>query len=91
MSEIIIYEDADGQSAVQVRLDGETVRLTQDQMALLFGRERSVITEHIRNIFKEGELTPDSVRANFALTATDGKNYQIDQTGRPFRGKRPPS
>jgi hypothetical protein len=78
MSEIIIYEDADGQSEVQVRLDGETVWLSQDQMAFLFERERSVITKHLRNIFKEGELAPDSVRANFAHTATDGKTYQIE-------------
>jgi DNA ligase (NAD+) len=78
MSEIIIYEDADGQSIVQVRLDGETVWLNQDQMAFLFDRERSVITKHLRNIFKEGELAPDSVRANFAHTATDGKTYQIE-------------
>jgi hypothetical protein len=78
MSEIIIYEDADGQSMVQVRLDGETVWLTQDQTAFLFERERSVITKHLRNIFKEGELVPASVRANFAHTATDGKTNQIE-------------
>ncbi len=54
MSEIIIYEDSDVPSPVQVTLDGETVWLTQAQMAALFGRERSVITRHIGNLFREG-------------------------------------
>ncbi len=55
----------------------ETVWLTQDQMADLFGRERSVITKHVRNVFKEGELEEASVRAKFAHTAADGKTYQV--------------
>lgn len=75
MSEIVIYEAEGGQSQLQVRLDHETVWLTQDQMASLFGRERSVVTKHIRNIFQEGELAQDSVCAKFALTAADGKSY----------------
>ena len=53
-SEIIIYDA--GQARVEVRLDQETVWLTQEQMAQLFGRERSVITKHVRNVFAEGEL-----------------------------------
>ncbi len=75
MSDVVIYEAEGGQSQLQVRLDRETVWLTQDQMASLFGRERSVVTKHIRNIFQEGELAEDSVRAKFALTAADGKSY----------------
>lgn len=75
MSEIIIYEPADG-GQVTVRLDGESLWLTQDQMADLFGRERSVVTKHLRNIFREEELEASSVCANFARTAGDGKTYQ---------------
>ncbi|WP_240624219.1 virulence protein RhuM/Fic/DOC family protein [Chromatocurvus halotolerans] len=52
--------------------------MTQSQMCILFGRERSVVTKHIRNIFKEGELDRGSVCAKFAHTAEDGKIYQVD-------------
>lgn len=76
MSEVLIYETDSGQTRVDVRLDAETVWLTQEQMALLFGRERSVVTKHLRNVFKEGELDEFSVCANFAHTASDGKTYQ---------------
>ncbi|MEW5787140.1 MAG: virulence protein RhuM/Fic/DOC family protein [Pseudomonadota bacterium] len=75
MSDVVIYEAEGGQSQLQVRLDHETVWLTQEQMASLFGRERSVVTKHIRNLFQEGELVEDSVSAKFALTAADGKTY----------------
>ena len=78
MSELIIYSPDNGQG-VQVRLEGDTVWLTQEQMATLFGRERSVITKHLRNIFKEQELDEQSVCANFAHTAADGKTYQVSQ------------
>jgi hypothetical protein len=57
--EIRVYESPDG-VRVDVRLDADTVWLTQDQMRELFGRERSVITKHIRNIFNEGELDEES-------------------------------
>jgi hypothetical protein len=60
ISEILIYESESGQTRVDVRLDAETVWLTQEQMATLFGRERSVVTKHLRNIFKEGELDENS-------------------------------
>ena len=72
---IIIYQSPDGAATLEVRLDHETVWLTQDQMAELFGRERSVITKHLRNVFKEGELEEDSVRAKYAHTAADGIEY----------------
>lgn len=74
--QIVIY-GADDKS-VKVRLEGETVWLNQEQMTTLFGRERSVITKHIRNIFKEGELDARAVCAKFAHTASDGKSYQVD-------------
>lgn len=73
---IIIYEG--GEARVEVRLERDTVWLTQEQMALLFGRERSVITKHIRNVFAEGELEREAVCAKFAHTASDGKTYQVE-------------
>jgi prophage maintenance system killer protein len=76
--EILLYETPDGEVRVDVRLDHETVWLTQDQMSQLFGRERSVITKHVRNVFREGELAAGAVSAKFAHTAADGKTYQVD-------------
>ncbi len=71
-SEIIIYQSADGKAKIDVRMQGETVWLTQLQMAELFGRDRSVITKHIRNVFAEGELNEQVVCANFAHTTPHG-------------------
>jgi hypothetical protein len=76
-SEFLIYQTADGQSRVQVRVQDETVWLTQRQMGELFQRSVSTINEHIANVFEEGELHPDSVIRNFRITATDGKNYDV--------------
>ena len=76
--EIILYETNDGKVSFDVNVMGETVWLTQMQIADLFEKERSVITKHINNIFKEGELIKNSVRANFAHTASDGKTYQTE-------------
>jgi prophage maintenance system killer protein len=76
--EVLLYEAPDGQVRVDVRLDHDTVWLTQEQLSQLFGRERSVITKHVRNVFREGELKPSSVCAKFAHTAADGKTYQVD-------------
>jgi prophage maintenance system killer protein len=76
--QIAVYEAPDGEVRVDVRLDRDTVWLSQEQMADLFGRERSVVTKHIRNVFKEGELEPEAVRAKFAHTAADGKTYNVD-------------
>lgn len=73
MSELIIYEAPDGKVRVDVRLDHETVWLTQDQMSQLFGRERSVITKHVRNVFKEGELEPEATCAKFAQVQPEGE------------------
>jgi len=74
--QIVIYQSPDGTTGIEVHLEAETVWLTQDQMAELFGRERSVITKHLRNVFREGELDKTAVRAKFAHTAPDGKKYQ---------------
>ncbi|MBQ6513919.1 MAG: virulence RhuM family protein [Clostridia bacterium] len=77
-SEMIIYQTEDGLTKVNVTFEEETVWLTIDQMATLFQRDRSVIGKHVRNILKDGELQKESVWANFAHTAEDGKTYQVD-------------
>ena len=77
-SQLLFYQAPDGRTKLEVRMQGETVWLTQAQMAELFQRNESVITKHIRNIFEEGELEATSVVANFATTAADGKTYQVD-------------
>jgi prophage maintenance system killer protein len=76
--EIIIYQAPDGTTDLDVRLENETVWLTQAQMVELFGRDKSVISRHIRNIYSEGELDGVSVVAKFATTAADGKIYQVE-------------
>ena len=78
-SQKVLYQP-DESISLQVKIDGafKTVWLSIDQMAELFGRDRSVIGKHVRTIFKEGELQKDSVWAKFAYTASDGKTYQVD-------------
>ena len=70
--EVLLYEAPDGGVRVEVKLDRDTVWLTQQQMADLFGRERSVVTKHIRNTFQEGELDPAATCAKFAQVRTEG-------------------
>ncbi|HOK05015.1 MAG TPA: virulence protein RhuM/Fic/DOC family protein [Bacteroidales bacterium] len=74
---VIIYNTADG-PAIEVRLEDETVWLSQKQMAELFDKDVRTINEHIKNIFKEGELDAHSVIRNFRITASDGKNYNTN-------------
>ena len=76
-SELIIYQTEDGQTRLQVKMENETVWLTQDQMAELFAKGRSTITEHILNVFKEGELDEKSVCREFRRTGSDGKEYVV--------------
>lgn len=71
-SEIIIYTAPDGTTKLQVQLENETVWLTQEQMALLFGKGRTTITEHIGNIFKDGELNEKEVCRHFRHTTRHG-------------------
>jgi len=73
---IVLYKSPDGQVSMDVRLEHETLWLTQKDMASLFATERSVITKHVSNILKSKELDHNSVCANFAHTAADGKTYQ---------------
>ena len=77
-SELIIYQSDDGRTRIETRLEGETVWLTQAQMAELFQKGRVTITEHIRNIFAEGELDELSVCRKFRHTAADGKSYDTN-------------
>ena len=77
-SELIIYTTEDGLTKVDVTFDNDTVWLSLDQMANLFQRDKSTISRHIKNVFEEGELDRNSVVANFATTAADGKKYQVD-------------
>jgi len=88
-SEILIYQNPDGNIKIDVRLEDETVWLSQDQMAMLFGKARTTITEHIQNVFKEGELDEKVACRNFRLTTQHGaiegktqevtvKNYNLD-------------
>lgn len=74
---IILYQTEDGKSRIEVTLCNDTVWLTADQMAELFQRNKSTISRHIKNVFEDGELNPDSVVAFFATTAADNKKYQV--------------
>ncbi|MDI6735959.1 MAG: virulence RhuM family protein [bacterium] len=76
-SNIILYTTEDGQAKLQVKIEHETVWLTQDQMAELFNKGRTTITEHIQNAFSEGELNERSVCREFRRTGMDGKEYSV--------------
>ena len=77
-NKIIIYNTADGQTKIDVRLENETVWLNQKQMAELFQKTVPTINEHIKNVFLEGELAENSVIRKFRITAADGKNYETN-------------
>ncbi|MGC1877957.1 MAG: hypothetical protein WA347_01995 [Rhabdochlamydiaceae bacterium] len=74
---LILYQTEDGQTRIEVRLLDETVWLSQAQMCDLFDKDKRTISEHIQNIFKEGELLEEAVVRKFRTTASDGKKYQI--------------
>jgi hypothetical protein len=76
--ELLLYKNKDDQIKLEVNIQDETVWLNRNQMALLFNRDIKTIGKHINNIFSEGELIENSVVANFATTATDGKVYQVE-------------
>jgi len=76
-SEILIYQNSDGNIIIDVRLQEETVWLTQDQMAMLFGKGRSTVTEHIANVFKEGELEHNRTCRNFRQVRLEGKREVV--------------
>lgn len=74
----LIFTTQDNKISISVPFESETVWLSLEQMANLFERDKSTISRHIKNIFAEGELVQNSVVANFATTASDGKTYQVD-------------
>ena len=76
--EIVLYQASDGSVKLDVWLEKETIWLNLNQMAALFERDKSVISRHLRNVFREGELDRESVVAFFATTAADGKTYQVE-------------
>lgn len=75
-SEILLYQTQDGITKISVQLKDETVWLTQGQLVELFQKAKSTISEHITNIFAEGELNENSVVRYFRTTANDGKTYE---------------
>jgi len=75
LGEVVLYKTEDGKAALDVHLHEETVWLTQKQMGELFDKNVRTVSEHIRNIFKEGELKKSSVIRKFRITASDGKSY----------------
>lgn len=80
-SEIILYPSGNGEPTIEVRLDGDTVWLSQDQMAALFGKAKSTINEHIKNIFAEGELVAEQVVRKFGISEFSTKPtnlYNLD-------------
>jgi hypothetical protein len=74
-TEFLLYASDDGQTRVEVRLAGEPVWLSLLQLTQLFGRDKSVISRHLKNLFDEGELARNSVVANHATTAADGTQH----------------
>jgi hypothetical protein len=74
-SELILYQTEDNQTRIEVRLENETVWLTQAQMAELFQTTIPNVSMHVRNLFAEGELQAGSVVKEFLTAAADGKNY----------------
>ena len=76
-SSLILYQTEDGSTRIEVQLLDETVWLNQAQMCELFDKNKKTISEHIGNIFAEGELQEKAVVRNFRTTASDGKNYQV--------------
>jgi hypothetical protein len=81
---LLLYQTEDGKTRIEVRLQGETVWLSLNQMAELFHRDKSVIPRHIRNIFEEGELPSKGVIANFATTASFESENRISDFIKPI-------
>jgi len=75
-NQITVYQTSDGKINIEVLYANENIWLPQKRIAELFDVDRSVVTKHLKNIFSENELQEDSVCANFAHTAEDGKEYQ---------------
>jgi prophage maintenance system killer protein len=76
--EVVVFEAGDGRIRLDVRLEAESVWLSLNQLAQLFGRDKSVISRHLRNVFTAGELVRSAVVAENATTAADGKTYRVE-------------
>jgi len=77
LTEFLLYTDPNGEVKVEAFLQDENIWLSQKRMAELFGKGRSTITEHLKNIFDSGELNENSVSRDFRHTAEDGKKYEV--------------
>lgn len=75
---VLVYVDDNGKPQVDVRFQDETVWLTQAQLVDLYQSSKANVSEHIKNIFDEGELDKNSVVRKFRTTASDGKNYEVN-------------
>lgn len=78
MNQFVLYRTEDGRDRIELRVEHQTAWLSLNQLADLFERDKSVVSRHITNILEDGELVEESVVANFATTAADGKTYQVD-------------
>ncbi len=76
--QVVLYKAPGGSVSLEIKLQGETVWLSLNQMAELFKRDKSVISRHLHKIFNEKELERRSVVAFFAATAADGKTYNVE-------------
>ena len=76
--DLIIFKTDSDEIQVDVKLDQDTVWLNLNQLSQIFERDKSVISRHLKNVFKEDELERNSVVANFATTAADDKTYQVE-------------
>jgi len=77
MDQVVIYQSEDGRTTLDVRLEDETVWLSQKQLTELFGKAKGTISEHVKHIFEDGELAEASVVRLFRTTAADGKAYEV--------------
>ena len=77
-NELIIYQTSDGETRLECRFQQESLWLSLNQISDLFARDKSVISKHLKNIFEDAELERNSVVANHATTASDGKEYRVD-------------
>ena len=77
MDQVVIYQSEDGRTKLDVRLEDQTVWLSQKQLTELFGKAKGTISEHIKHIFEDRELEEDSVVRLFRTTAADGKQYEV--------------
>ncbi|MCG7904892.1 MAG: virulence RhuM family protein, partial [Candidatus Thiodiazotropha weberae] len=75
--EFILYTTEDGKTRVECRFEDETIWLSQALIGELYARSKQTVSEHLVNLFEEGELNADSVVRNFRTTATDGKTYEV--------------